>query len=161
LRIAPHPPYMPDLAPSDFSCFLLRHLKNRLQGQQVGSAYELLSGFQDIPAEIIVDTLEAVVREWINRLDRCIAVLQQMESICNDVNTHLLSYSWRRSDLEILIPSWDTLYLLCSPRELAGWDSPCAYISCIRPPKSRSSTILFRTNWNSRTRISINASASS
>jgi hypothetical protein len=69
LRITshPHPPYSPDLAPSDF--FLFRHLKNRLQGQQLGSGDELLWGVRKILEEISFDTSEMVVREWINRLD--------------------------------------------------------------------------------------------
>jgi hypothetical protein len=51
---------------------LFGHLKNRLQGQQFGSAYELLSGIRKILEEISIDTLEAVFREWTNRLERCI-----------------------------------------------------------------------------------------
>jgi hypothetical protein len=94
LRIAPHPPYpsySPDLAPSDF--ILFGNLKNRLQGQQFGSAYELLSGVRNSLDEISVETLEVIFREWINRLDRCIASLQQMESTWNEVNNGSLSYS--------------------------------------------------------------------
>jgi hypothetical protein len=65
---------------------LFRHLKNRLQGQQFGPAYELLSGVREILNEISVDTLEGVFREWIKRLDRCIAGLRQRESAWNEMD---------------------------------------------------------------------------
>jgi hypothetical protein len=42
-------------------------------------------------------------------LDRYIA-LEQMESMWNKVNNDSLSYSWQRSGLEIVIPSWDIWY---------------------------------------------------
>jgi histone-lysine N-methyltransferase SETMAR len=71
LRIASHLPYSPDLAPSDV--FLFQRLKNLRQGQQFGSAYEILSVVRKILDEISLGTLEAVSREWINRSDRCIA----------------------------------------------------------------------------------------
>jgi hypothetical protein len=106
----PHPPYSLDLAPSDFSSFLPGHLKTRVQGQQFGSADELLLGVRKILDEISVDTLEAVSREWIDRLDRCIAALQQMESAWNEVNNDLLSHSCQRSHPEMLILSWHTRY---------------------------------------------------
>jgi hypothetical protein len=73
--------------------FLFGHLKNRLQGQQFASADELLSRVREILDEISVDSLEAVFREWINRLDRCIAALQQTESTWNEENNGSLSDS--------------------------------------------------------------------
>jgi hypothetical protein len=57
--------------------------------------------------------LKAVFREWVNQqigLDRCIAALQQIESTWNEINSRPLSDPWQRSDLEMLIPSWNTLY---------------------------------------------------
>jgi hypothetical protein len=41
------------------------------------------------------------------QMDRCIATLQQMDSMWNEVRNGPLSYSWQRSDLEMLISSWD------------------------------------------------------
>jgi hypothetical protein len=70
--MTPHPQYSPDLVFSDF--FLFGHLKNRLQGKQFRSAYDLLSAVQEILDEIGVDTLEAIFWEWINRLGKCITV---------------------------------------------------------------------------------------
>jgi hypothetical protein len=93
LRITPHtpcPPYSPNSAPFHF--FLFGHLKNRLQGQQFGSADEYLSEVREILDEISVDAVEAVFREWINGLDRCIAAFQQTENTWNEVNNDPLSY---------------------------------------------------------------------
>jgi hypothetical protein len=88
LRIAPHPFDSPGLAPSDlFLFFLFRHLKNRLQGQQFGSADELLSSVRKILDELGVDILKMIFRECINRLNKWIAALQQMESMWNEVNS--------------------------------------------------------------------------
>jgi hypothetical protein len=42
---------------------LFEHLKNSVQGQQFGSADELLSGIREILEEISVNTLEAIFRE--------------------------------------------------------------------------------------------------
>jgi hypothetical protein len=72
---------------------LFRHLKNRLQGEQFGPPDEFLSGVRGIPDKISVDTLEAIFQEWINRLHRCIAALQQMESMSNEVNNDPLNFS--------------------------------------------------------------------
>jgi hypothetical protein len=96
LRIAPHSPLHRASGteiPLAFSCFLFGHLNNRLQGQQFGSADELLSGVRQILDEISLDTLETGFREWVNRLDRCIAALQEMENTWNEVNNGTLSYS--------------------------------------------------------------------
>jgi hypothetical protein len=60
LQIALHPPCSSDLASSDFSCFFLGHLTNRLQGRQFGPANELLSGVREILDEISIDTLKLV-----------------------------------------------------------------------------------------------------
>jgi hypothetical protein len=44
-----------------------------IQEQQFGRAVGLLSGVSKILDEISVQTLEDVSREWINRLNQCIA----------------------------------------------------------------------------------------
>jgi hypothetical protein len=51
-------------------------ISNRLQEQQFGSVDELLSRIRKILDEISIDTLEAFFRDWINKLNRCIAALQ-------------------------------------------------------------------------------------
>jgi hypothetical protein len=55
--------------PLTFSCALFGHLKSRSEGQQFGSADELLSGIRKILEEISVDPVEAVFWERIKRLD--------------------------------------------------------------------------------------------
>jgi hypothetical protein len=101
VRIAPYPLYSLAFAPSDFSLSLVWASQNGLQGQQFGSAEEFLSEIRKILDEISVDLLEAVFREWINRLARCIAALQQMERTWNRVDNDPLIYSWKGSDLEM------------------------------------------------------------
>jgi hypothetical protein len=66
-------------------------------------------GSPKIMDEISDDILEVVFREWIKRLDST-DTLQQMESRWNEATNNLLSYSWQRWDLEMLIPLWDTQY---------------------------------------------------
>jgi hypothetical protein len=64
-----------------------------IQGQQFGFADELLSRVREILDEASVDTLEAVFREWINRLHPFLAAWQQMERTWNEANNGPLSYS--------------------------------------------------------------------
>ena len=66
----PHPPYSPDLAPSDF--FLFGFLKNKLMGYNFNSEEELLSKSYNILKKISRITLEEVFDEWIDRLKLCI-----------------------------------------------------------------------------------------
>lgn len=66
----PHPPYSPDLAPSDF--FLFGYLKNKLMGHHFDSEADLLSKSEKILKKISRFTLEKVFEEWIERLKLCI-----------------------------------------------------------------------------------------
>ena len=65
----PHPPYSPDLAPSDF--YLFGYLKGAIRGKIFSSIEELQD---DILAKISLisqKTLRKVYNEWISRLERC------------------------------------------------------------------------------------------
>jgi len=66
----PHPPYSPDLAPSDF--FLFGLLKNKLEGLSFDNDDELqektIKILKEIPREIFEESFE----EWISRLKKCI-----------------------------------------------------------------------------------------
>lgn len=62
IQRARHPPYSPDLAPSDF--YLFGKLKSRLSGTEFRSSDE----FAKIPR----DELKRVFTEWERRLKRCI-----------------------------------------------------------------------------------------
>jgi hypothetical protein len=70
MKMAPHLPYSPDLAPSDF--FLFGYVKGMLMGYQSGSAAELLVRVHMILAEIPREALNMVFLEWMQRLQKCI-----------------------------------------------------------------------------------------
>jgi hypothetical protein len=115
LRIALHPRSSPDLDLSDFSCFLFGYLQSHFQSKDSNSGLQM-NFFRESENFWTKSALALWKRfsgngsvDCINRLDRCIAALQQMESTWNEVNNSPLSYSWQRSDLEMLIPSWDIL----------------------------------------------------
>jgi hypothetical protein len=67
LQLAPHPPYSPDLAPSDF--FLFGYVKAKLQGMEFLSDQELLEAIREVVSGIASDTLNAVFEEWMERLE--------------------------------------------------------------------------------------------
>jgi hypothetical protein len=56
--------------PSDF--WIFGYLKGLLQGSSVDEPYELLSATQEILNEVDLETLDAVFREWMIRLQKCI-----------------------------------------------------------------------------------------
>ena len=66
----PHPPYSPDLAPSDF--FLFGYLKMRVEGKSFNSDEELFLEASNILRAIPIPILRGVYNEWIRRLERCI-----------------------------------------------------------------------------------------
>jgi hypothetical protein len=66
---APHPPYSPDLAPSDFSLF--GYLKDRLQ-QQFEDGDQLFDAVIALTWTIEKVTLQRAFLEWMERLRRCI-----------------------------------------------------------------------------------------
>lgn len=62
----PHPPYSPDLAPSDF--FLFGYVTGRLRGQKFNSFDELEERIIEILHSIPSETLKRVFETW---MDRC------------------------------------------------------------------------------------------
>jgi hypothetical protein len=72
MKQAPHPPYSPDLAPSDF--FLSGYIKGKLMGYCTETPSELLVRIRVILAEIPPETLNAVFLEWMKRLQKCVQV---------------------------------------------------------------------------------------
>jgi transposase len=70
MKHAPHPPYSPDLAPSDF--FLFVYVKRKLMGYHAESPSELLIRIRAILSEIPGERLNAVFLEWMERLRKCI-----------------------------------------------------------------------------------------
>jgi hypothetical protein len=68
--LAPHPPYSPDLAPSDF--FLFGYIKQKITGQEFASPDDLLEAIRDEFDRISPSVLESVFEEWLIRLQTCI-----------------------------------------------------------------------------------------
>jgi hypothetical protein len=72
MKRAPHFPYSPDLAPSDF--FLFRYVKGKLMGYRAETPSELLVRIRVILAEIPRETLNTGSLEWMERLQKCVQV---------------------------------------------------------------------------------------
>jgi hypothetical protein len=68
----PHPPYSPDLAPSDF--YLFGYLKQRLQEQHFEDGDQLFDAIMALTGNIEKVTLQKVFLEWMERLRRCIDI---------------------------------------------------------------------------------------
>jgi hypothetical protein len=66
----PHPPYSPDLAPSDF--FLFGHVKRQLGGYSLDHADNLFTAVQEILDGSDKPTLIRFFEEWVRRLEQCI-----------------------------------------------------------------------------------------
>lgn len=65
-KVLQHPPYSPDLAPSDFALF--RHLKKELRGHQFSEAAKLKDAVTEIlgklPKEFFENAFEDLIRRW-------------------------------------------------------------------------------------------------
>lgn len=72
IRLLPHPPYSPDIAPSDF--FLFGYLKHCLAGRTFRSSAELLEEVKNLMTGIPRSTLLSVISEWKIRLERVITI---------------------------------------------------------------------------------------
>jgi histone-lysine N-methyltransferase SETMAR len=70
MKQAPHPPYSPDLAPSNF--FLFGYVKRKQMKYHAESPSELLIRIRVILSEIPRKTLNEVFLEWMERLPKCI-----------------------------------------------------------------------------------------
>jgi hypothetical protein len=66
-----HPPYSPDLAPSDF--YLFGYVKRCLTGLSFEDADQLLAAVEGALEGIEKMTLQRVFLEWMDRLRKCIA----------------------------------------------------------------------------------------
>jgi hypothetical protein len=71
VKSALHPPYSPDLAPSDF--YLFGHVKRCLAGLLFEDADQLLAAVEGILEGIEKVTLQAVFLEWMDQLKKYIA----------------------------------------------------------------------------------------
>jgi histone-lysine N-methyltransferase SETMAR len=64
-KSAPHPPYSPDLAPSDF--YLFGYVKRCLAGLSFEDAHQLLAAIEAVLHGIEKVTLQALFLEWMGR----------------------------------------------------------------------------------------------
>jgi hypothetical protein len=71
MKSAPHPPYSPDLAPSDF--YLFGDIKRCPAGLLFKDADQLLAAVEGVLDGIEKVTLQAVFLEWMDRLKKYIA----------------------------------------------------------------------------------------
>jgi hypothetical protein len=65
LGIAPHPPYSPDLMPSDH--FLFEHIKRALEGVEFRSEKALLVAIQSVLSQLTAYILSTVFAKWVER----------------------------------------------------------------------------------------------
>jgi hypothetical protein len=110
VHLAPHPPYSPDLAPSDF--FLFGYLKTKLVGLEFDSADEsnTCTAFQanlvprhssvtsGVPSEMFRTFLSAVKDESI---DVTPANFAGLSALCGEFGFQLASPSYRLCTLEV------------------------------------------------------------
>lgn len=71
VKVLPHPPYSPDLAPCDF--FLFPRLKKHLSGRRYGSRLSLGAGIYQCLMSIPKTDYELPFQKWIKRLKLCIS----------------------------------------------------------------------------------------
>jgi hypothetical protein len=71
MKSAPHPPYFPDLAPSDF--YLFGDIKRCLADISFEDADQLLAAVESVLEGIETVTLQAAFLGWMDRLRKCIA----------------------------------------------------------------------------------------
>jgi hypothetical protein len=85
MKHAPHLPYSPDLAPSDF--FLFGYVKGKLMGYRAETPSELLARIRVILAEIPRETLNAVFLEWMERLQNtCRLMVSMSDELKNTIS---------------------------------------------------------------------------
>jgi hypothetical protein len=74
----PQPPYLPDLAPSDF--FWFGYLKLHLESKTFFDENNLKKDVRRILTEILVHLLHSVINEWARGLERCIELAEEYVS---------------------------------------------------------------------------------
>jgi histone-lysine N-methyltransferase SETMAR len=71
MKSTPHPPYSPDLGPSDF--YLFGNIKRCLAGLSFEDAHELLAAVEGVREGIEKVTLQTAFLEWMDGLRKYIA----------------------------------------------------------------------------------------
>lgn len=70
VKLLPHPPYSPDLAPCNF--FLFPRIKKEPEGKSFNSVESLARAVQAVVDDIPKEDYEKSFQSWQNRLQRCI-----------------------------------------------------------------------------------------
>jgi histone-lysine N-methyltransferase SETMAR len=70
LVVIPHPPYFPDLAPSDFFLFLKMNLKPK--GRRFGTIEEIQGEWQRVLDSLRDKDFQEVFQKWRRGWDRCL-----------------------------------------------------------------------------------------
>jgi hypothetical protein len=70
VKLAPHPPYSQDLAPSNF--FPFSCIKQKIAGQEFMSPDDLLKAIREEFDRLSKSVLEYVFDEWLIRLKTCL-----------------------------------------------------------------------------------------
>jgi hypothetical protein len=70
LKRLPHPPYSPDISPSDF--YLFGQVKGTLIGQEIPDEINLLDAVTEFSNEISTHQSQRVFRSWIERVENAI-----------------------------------------------------------------------------------------
>ena len=69
-ELLPHPPYSPDLAPSDFHLF--PRLKKHLRGRRFDDDGELTAAVEGWLGDQDVDFYRSGINDWKTRWDKCV-----------------------------------------------------------------------------------------
>jgi len=69
MTVVPHPPYSPDLAPSDF--FLIPKLKMELKGRRFQTVEEIQAESQAVLNTLRENDFQECFKNWQRRWDRC------------------------------------------------------------------------------------------
>jgi histone-lysine N-methyltransferase SETMAR len=72
MKSAPHPPYSPGLAPSDF--YLFGYVKRSFAGFSFEDADTVRATVEGVIEDIEKVTLQAVFLEWMDRSRKCITI---------------------------------------------------------------------------------------
>ena len=72
MAVLPHPPYSPDVAPSDFF-FLFPRMKRNLKGKHFADVEEVKRKTTEALANIKEDEFKNCFEQWYKRKDKCIA----------------------------------------------------------------------------------------
>lgn len=71
IKIMPHPPYSPDLAPCDF--WLFPTLKEKLRGRKFNTDSEVISAVEGSLKQLPEKGFSTCFEKWVERWDRCIS----------------------------------------------------------------------------------------